>query len=1471
SSYYYYMVWVNNRSITIDHCTLSEAYDIAIYYTPYTSSSVITNSTITSSNRGIYCDSSSSPTITNNTISGNSCGIYCYSSSPLITNNTIAGNTQYGIYCNKSSPFIYNNIITENGTTNTSYYGIYNDGSGNPTINYNCVWGNGSPTTHNYYGCSAGTHDISFNPQFIAGADFHLGSSSPCIDAGSNTAPAIPSTDKDGKSRIVNGTVDIGAYEYQIVVPPSILSISPNKGGDAGVVTVKIIGRGFQEGAIPKLRRSGEGDIVGTNTIYSSNRLTTTFDLTGKKPGKWDVVVENLGETLVLPEGFTIEQGGEPKLWVEIVGREQIRVGQEQSYWIQVGNSGNIDAEDMCIHIDIPGLKIIRVEREDGVVLIDSITNQEFSTPTLLWLPNLKSDEVRKLKVIVYADTPRTREITIVGIIVWSGVGIATDFFGDVLWNSYKHMWEPVGNDQTLRSAFWDCFKKGWEDTSKEWKGLEQPLWSTTKNIGERLLKDSVLGPLMVPYKASEFFYMAMSKTFEGALLYLQAPNQQEKSKNITPVASVDPNDKAGPTGFGQNRWVLPDQSFQYIIYFENLGTATAPAQKIKLYDQLDSDLDWTTLEFGDICIGDKMIKIPEESKQISTSTIFSLGTWSNGTPETDTVRLQIQASVTDTGLVQWILEGRDINTGELTDLLVPNTNSPQGEGWVSFTIKPKQNLSSGAQIKNKATIVFDINPPIDTPEVYNTIDANLPVSSIGPLSPICTQTTFKLTYSGGDAHSGVRNFTIYVSDNGSPYLACYTETFENPLTTFSGSLTYTGKYGHSYRFYSRVIDAVSNYEPIPTTFQAKTTLIPEGIRIETDRRAIPLTGTTTLYCLAQEGTDTYVSGTWTTSSGIGTLFYNFGTSTIFYATSTGIGTITASDGINTNIITIIVGNRIDVTNLYIGTLTAVWGTATIRTGTNTESLIILPPESASGNLLQSLSGNIGIGVVVKAFGTSGQAFVGTFTNPIHIEIHYNEAQLGNINENTLRLYISSDNGNTWGTLAYSIDATKNTIIGTINHLSIIALGGGSPPQIASITHNATTFLGIGDNLVVTMQAQTGGVAIFTIAGLATITMTEVSSGTYRGTYTVNEGDNIIDGTVTGHLTIDTITYTKDATITVTLDGILPSTPTLVSVTNPAQDRRLNLIWTQGTDTNLAGYKVYIGSQSGTYTQIIDTGSIATNYQLTGLTNGTTYYIAISAYDKAGNESDKSNQISGIPTGSLSKIRIVNQSGEEIGTTSITTDGTKILYLRGYDAGDNLIGHISGTWTILGGIGTASSFYGTSTVFHLASCGIGTITATDGTNTAIATIIVGKQIDATNPYIGPLTASWGTATIRIGTNTESLIILPPEPASGNLLQNLSGNIGIGVVVNAYGTSGQRFSGTFTNPIHIEIHYNEAQLGNINENTLRLYISSDNGNTWETIPCSLDPFQNIILGTFTHLSIIAPAGVIPSCNLTGNIV
>ena len=83
-------------------------------------------------------------------------------------------------------------------------------------------------------------------------------------------------------------------------------------------------------------------------------------------------------------------------------------------------------------------------------------------------------------------------------------------------------------------------------------------------------------------------------------------------------------------------------------------------------------------------------------------------------------------------------------------------------------------------------------------------------------------------------------------------------------------------------------------------------------------------------------------------------------------------------------------------------------------------------------------------------------------------------------------------------------------------------------------------------------------------------------------------------------------------------------------------DGTISLVWYANTESDLGGYKVYYGSASRSYEHFHDVG-IATYegdnvyYELTGLSRGQTYYIAVTAYDIFRNESDFSDEISAIP------------------------------------------------------------------------------------------------------------------------------------------------------------------------------------------------------------------------------------------------
>ena len=69
----------------------------------------------------------------------------------------------------------------------------------------------------------------------------------------------------------------------------------------------------------------------------------------------------------------------------------------------------------------------------------------------------------------------------------------------------------------------------------------------------------------------------------------------------------------------------------------------------------------------------------------------------------------------------------------------------------------------------------------------------------------------------------------------------------------------------------------------------------------------------------------------------------------------------------------------------------------------------------------------------------------------------------------------------------------------------------------------------------------------------------------------------------------------------------------------------LNLAWYPNQEEDLGGYKIYYGTSSRDYGFPVDAGN-NTAYELPGLDEGETYYIALTAYDIFQNESDKSDE-----------------------------------------------------------------------------------------------------------------------------------------------------------------------------------------------------------------------------------------------------
>ncbi|MEM4308888.1 MAG: NosD domain-containing protein [Thermoplasmata archaeon] len=113
-----------------------------------------------------------------------------------------------------------------------------------------------------------------------------------------------------------------------------------------------------------------------------------------------------------------------------------------------------------------------------------------------------------------------------------------------------------------------------------------------------------------------------------------------------------------------------------------------------------------------------------------------------------------------------------------------------------------------------------------------------------------------------------------------------------------------------------------------------------------------------------------------------------------------------------------------------------------------------------------------------------------------------------------------------------------------------------------------------------------------------------------------------------------------------------PSAPTNLLAT--AGDQQVTLTWQQPSNDGgspITAYKVYWGTTSGSYTNSQNVGNVLT-YTVTGLTNGQTYYFAVSAINSVG-EGPKSTEVSATPSGGAQQLYNL--------TVSISLSQTQII------------------------------------------------------------------------------------------------------------------------------------------------------------------------------------------------------------------
>ncbi len=131
----------------------------------------------------------------------------------------------------------------------------------------------------------------------------------------------------------------------------------------------------------------------------------------------------------------------------------------------------------------------------------------------------------------------------------------------------------------------------------------------------------------------------------------------------------------ASPKGYGEEHFLAPNSSIEYLLSFQNTGTSTA--NKVILRDSLSMDFDFTSIT------------------ALTSSHDFTFS-----------------------------MDGPQVMVFEFDNIQLPaSSNDPStSQGFLSFQIKPKANTPIGTVLTNDATIQFDERSPLLVDPVFHTL-----------------------------------------------------------------------------------------------------------------------------------------------------------------------------------------------------------------------------------------------------------------------------------------------------------------------------------------------------------------------------------------------------------------------------------------------------------------------------------------------------------------------------------------------------------------------------------------------------------------------------------------------------------------------------------------------------------------------------------------------------------------------------
>jgi len=658
----------------------------------------------------------------------------------------------------------------------------------------------------------------------------------------------------DAEADVVDLTVEAEFMEFGIV------EASPAYGGDIGVVTTYINGSKFQDGSQVFLEdEDGSRHPAFEQNVLSSILIQARFDLKGKQTGMRDLVVvgPDNSETKLI-NGFEVVTGvhREPAVTVSSYPNN-VRSNDNFDIEITVSNPGTNNAIDYFLLLENHGFTEtssglrppleFRVESEfmqipeEFMTLINHTQlsiHREYFLHTPYWFYEIAPGAEYTFTVSVIHDVlgpgwlnnfaslvamPESN-FTESGSIedVESSIGfqILLESRMNLINELTREGAGKLAEDDLLAEATNDlidivvALAGGFEPGPAMIGGmigggaalviaakLAAPVGVTLTAFGLGTMVGASIGTI---YSFVNIKNEAIEAGTNAIKLNTHDPDTDRYHNRVNVRGSVDPNDIIGPAGYGDEQWIGVNESHRYRIRYENdPEEANAPAQTVLIRHPLDESLDIRSFRIGSYGFGD-LTFTPERNVSFINERL--------DVREEYGLYVDVTAGIdVNAGEAFWLFRSLDPETLDLprdplAGYLPVNDSTGIGEGFVDYNIRVDAETTTGTKIDAEASIYFDDNAPIDTPPIFNTIDADLPSSSIASYDVLKDETVFELNWTNSDVGAGIRNVDLYVSVDGGAFTLLERNQKESPYL-------FTAKEDREYSFFSIATDNAGNRE----------------------------------------------------------------------------------------------------------------------------------------------------------------------------------------------------------------------------------------------------------------------------------------------------------------------------------------------------------------------------------------------------------------------------------------------------------------------------------------------------------------------------------------------------------------------------------------------------------------------------------------------------------------------------------